>query len=103
MPNVLRQQQLKNLPGSHFFFKKEFPSFFFTRCKCREKHCELTIKKLRSRVVWSGVWLTRRDDKEESQQFDGNLVIHDAFNTLSNRQLEMWKKTQEERLLIHIL
>ena len=52
---------------------------------------------------WAGVWLEHREDRADSPNYDDNLLIESAFNNLSNRQLEKWKQSQEERLHIHVM
>ena len=54
-------------------------------------------------MEWARVWLEHRDDRADSPNYDDNLLIESAFNNLSNRQLEKWKKSQEERLQIHVM
>ena len=49
------------------------------------------------------MWLEHRDDRADSPNYDDNLLIESAFNNLSNRQLDKWKKSQEERLQIHVM
>ena len=94
---------LLKLPKDHNFLQKEFPKFFWERCICRKRTCRLTIRKAVARVEWTGVWLEHRDDREDSPNYDDNLLIESAFNNLSNRQLEKRKKSQEERLQIHVM
>ena len=89
----LTLESLHQLNGDQRFSKAMFPSVFWA--KSYKAKCQ-------ARIEWATKWLQYRSDREaypidtESRSF-GNLGIHDAFNKLSNDQLQLWLKHQEER------
>ena len=85
----LQLSELPDLPPDQKFSKLMFP---FTR---RGRRIDNTKAICQAKIDWTTIWLGRREDRvdaainTESQRFR-TLPIHEAFNILSNRQLQLW-------------
>jgi len=52
-----------------------------------------------TRVLWAEEWIRRRKDRPEyPNDFDSSMLISDAFNLLSNKQLLKWIRIQTSKL-----
>ena len=87
---------LKKLNPNSNFQKEQFPESFFQLAP--------DVEILEETLQWASVWLARRLEKREYFYAKGMLpiekmLIHIAFNQLSNAQLEDWMDAQRQKIM----
>ena len=87
---------LRKLNTNSYFKKERFPDSFFQIFPDMEV--------LEETLQWASIWMARRLEKREYVQKKGMLpiekmLIHIAFNQLSNAQLEYWMDIQRQKII----
>ena len=87
---------LRKLNPNSNFQKEQFPESFFQLAP--------DVEILEETLQWASVWLARRLEKREYFYAKGMLpiekmLIHIAFNQLSNAQLEDWMDAQRQKIM----
>ena len=77
---LLSLDLLKTLPSDYSFSSDEIPKRIKTKCQ----------------IQWARAWLPVRDDREDADRDDPEMLLRDALNTLSNAQLEKWIENKLE-------
>jgi hypothetical protein len=90
--------RLQNLSSDHIFCMEDFNACFMGRNIYNSRNM---TKKLKARIERGQVWLKIKEDRPMSACLNPNLPIHEAFNTLSNVQLENGVELQREKLNCH--
>ena len=85
----------KHNPNS-FFKREQFPDSFFQIAP--------DVEVLEETLQWSSIWVARRLEKREYVHEKGmiqieKMLIHIAFNQLSNAQLEYWMDIQRQKII----
>ena len=87
---------LKKLNPNSVFKREQFPDSFF----------QITpdVEVLEETLQWASIWLARRLEKREYVLKKGmfpieKMLIHIAFNQLSNEQLEYWMDIQRQKII----
>ena len=87
---------LRKLNPNSFFKKEQFPDSFFQIAP--------DVEVLEETLQWASIWMARRLEKREYVHKKGMLpiekmLIHIAFNQLSNEQLEYWMDIQRQKII----
>merc|ERR1712130_379625 len=87
---------LRKLNPNSFFKKEQFPDSFFQIAP--------DVEVLEETLQWASIWMARRLEKREYVHKKGilpieKMLIHIAFNQLSNEQLEYWMDIQRQKII----
>ena len=85
-------ERLKTLSPAHYFQDQDFTALLRAHPSNHNK-----LKKAQTEVEWAKIWLRIRIDRKPSR-FDPNMTISEAFNQLSNNQLELWMRINEVKI-----